>query len=187
MRDCKITRLNDDSVQIEIFVKRKSMSAIYFAGFLGIMFFVLPISIMIALSADIGFGSMLVCLFTWIIAWYFVRLFLWNKYGKEVFAISQNELIHYNDYRLYKDNYTSYQYTKYEVLYFVDNIGFSISGKASIVDDDSFLGFDIDGKIIISNKKIALNDILEISLAIEFDRLSKNNANRKFSSIVNNN
>lgn len=126
-----------------------------------IIYIFLPIVIIIILSIEVSFGAVLVCLVAWLISGYLFRLFLWNKYGKEVFLVSRCRLDRYNDYKLYKDNQDSYEFSRIDVLYFLKNTGFSIY-------DLSVIGFDLDGEIIISHKEIPITDIVDIALKIDY-------------------
>lgn len=162
-----------DKICLTILNCGQSGCATYFIGITGLFIFLLPILIIIILSIEVSFGTVLVCLVAWLIAGYLFRLFLWNKYGKEVFLINRSKLERYNDYKLYKDNQDSYEFSKIDVLYFLKNTGFSIyelkqSHHYSINNELSVIGFDLDGEIIISHKEILISDIVDIALEIEY-------------------
>ncbi|MBF0575565.1 hypothetical protein [Dysgonomonas sp. GY617] len=162
-----------DKICLTILNCGQSGCATYFIGITGLFIFLLPIVIIIILSIEVSFGTMLVCLVAWLIFGYLFRLFLWNKYGKEVFLVSRGRLDRYNDYKLYKDNQNSYEFSKIDVLYFLKNTGFSIYDLRDLDSDLIFnslsiIGFDLDGEIIISHKEIAITDIVDIALKIEY-------------------
>lgn len=162
-----------DKICLTILNCGQSGCATYFIGITGLFIFFLPIVIIIILSIEVSFGAVLVCLVAWLISGYLFRLFLWNKYGKEVFLVSRCRLDRYNDYKLYKDNQDSYEFSRIDVLYFLKNTGFSIydlrnSGHKLKMNDLSVIGFDLDGEIIISHKEIPITDIVDIALKIDY-------------------
>ncbi len=60
----------------------------------GILFFATEIDALTMLGAS-------VCVF---LTFFVLKLFLWNTFGKEVFEIEENKILHYTDYRFFKDN-----------------------------------------------------------------------------------
>ncbi|MBF0576033.1 hypothetical protein [Dysgonomonas sp. GY617] len=67
-----------DKICLTILNCRQSGCATYFIGITGLFIFLLPIVIIIILSIEVSFGTMLVCLVAWLISGYLFRLFLWN-------------------------------------------------------------------------------------------------------------
>jgi len=163
-----VVKIQKDFFCIEILNLSQSISAVYFIGISGLIIFLLPIVIIFILSMKVSFGTFIIFLLSWIIAGYFFRLYLWNKYGREVVLIKQNNLERYYDYKLFKDNRESYDFSKIEILYFIENTGFVINDEglshySKLINELSVIGFDLDGKIITSFKEIPISDIVDIS------------------------
>ena len=51
------------------------------------------------------------------IVWYFLRLLLWNKGGREVLMISKNNMIHYSNYGWFTLGKTAYTYEDFSIRY----------------------------------------------------------------------
>jgi hypothetical protein len=85
-----------------------------FALFLCLLALLLPI-IFFAFSRTgdetqqpLHFGFFIVFALTAGVSFYFLRLFLWNSFGKEHLVIKTNSLIHYFDYRWFESQKKSY-------------------------------------------------------------------------------
>lgn len=70
--------------------------------FIAICFF-LPIIILFFQQLDIGVGYILTLIIFWGTATYFLRQLLCNFFGIEKFVFRKNRLLHFYDYRLFKD------------------------------------------------------------------------------------
>jgi hypothetical protein len=114
----KLEQLNN-SVCLKIKNCHRSGCGLVFVGGLGLIMFLMPILTIIFLSIEITFGTVLVCILAWLISGYFIRLYLWNKYGEEIFIIKDNTLETYYDYKFFKDNRKLYHFTKIGILFFI--------------------------------------------------------------------
>ncbi len=77
--------------------------------FFTIFFFVLPILSTFGamlLIGELSFGFVIFYIMFGLSGYYFLRLFLWNKYGKELIFLEKEKIIYEADYKLFKDNKT---------------------------------------------------------------------------------
>lgn len=63
----------------------------------------ISIPILVLLSDGMTKGVILAAMICAVLAIYFLRLFLWNSFGKEVFEIQKDRVRHYTDYHFFKD------------------------------------------------------------------------------------
>jgi hypothetical protein len=155
----------------------QSGCSIAFAGGLGLIMFLLPILTMFFLAIEITFGSVLICMVAWLISWYFIRLYLWNKYGTEVFIIKDNIFETYNNYKFFKDAHKIYNFTKIEIVWFEKDVianSNKLEQEIKLTDNTqlSVIAFQIDDKIITSHNEIAIADIIKIAKDIKSTHLS---------------
>ena len=61
-------------------------------------------------SEDLSLGFFISCIIFMSVFYYFMRMYLWNKYGEEVIIINKDTLIVYYDYKYFKDNYKKFHY-----------------------------------------------------------------------------
>ena len=166
----KIQLSND--IKLEIFNDiRKGFASQFFLGF--ILFFasaifltpIVALLIMMARGNGIPFGFILTIVISVLISNYLLKLYLWNKYGKEVFIIQRDKLISYNDYKLFKNNYEEVPYISLSVCIDYNDILIDVSGMlddAKFETTDSIICFNIDGKTIKSEGKIPIEEIIKI-------------------------
>ncbi len=55
------------------------------------------------------FGLLISYLVGWGVALFFIRLILWNVFGKEVFQITNNSIEYYCSYKYFVDNHVIYK------------------------------------------------------------------------------
>tara|TARA_R110000823_G_scaffold81814_2_gene185910 strand:- start:152 stop:601 length:450 start_codon:yes stop_codon:yes gene_type:complete len=108
-----------------LYVKKSPPIGRGFLLFLAFVMVALPILGMILNFIDgaaFHFGYLIGLGLFSLVGFYFVRLFLWNTYGKEVIEISDSTISYYVDYRYFKGNQ---QVIRYEGLsYSIVPIGF---------------------------------------------------------------
>jgi hypothetical protein len=136
--------------------------------------FLLPILTIFFLSIEITFGTILVCIIAWLVSGYIIRLYLWNKYGVEVFIVNRNTLETYNDYKYFKDNHRVYDFTKLDIVFFNEDTILADESKTnhSSIDNGqlSLIGFKLDDEIILSHKEIPITSIIHISKQIKIKK-----------------
>jgi hypothetical protein len=150
-------------------INREQGYGIVFIGICGLFMFLLPIAVTIFLIKGLSWGGVASCLFAWLLSGYFLRLYLWNKYGEEVFIISNGTLETYNDYKLFKDNRRLYKFTKLDITFFVGEEAFNANGKMKDIDKNqlSEIGFQLDEDVITSHRELPISKIIEIAEQIK--------------------
>lgn len=166
MEHYKVEYLND-TIRLRITTSPKPGCVTTALGATASVIILLPIVVGLLILDEITFGFILTVLLSWLIASYFVRMFLWNKYGEEVFIIQGKTMESYNDYKLFKDNRKTISFNKMHVLYFVDDEWFYASEWKRIKNMNenqlSELGFLINKEVITSHRQIPVADIIKIS------------------------
>ncbi|MDU1893126.1 MAG: hypothetical protein E6767_20810 [Dysgonomonas sp.] len=146
--------------------------SINFMGIAGVIIFLMPILTIAFLSIDISFGSIMVCILAWLIAGYFIKIYLWNKFGMEVFIIKDNNLEIYNDYKYFKENFRNYQFENIDISFFIDEKDFEakdIEKSSTTLDIDqlSKIGFYVNNELILSHIEIPISDIIDIAKSVK--------------------
>ena len=72
--------------------------------------------ILLQLSEGLPLGFFISCIIFIFAFCYFIRMYLWNKYGEEVILINRDTLIVYYNYKYFKDNYKKYHYDTINIL-----------------------------------------------------------------------
>lgn len=166
--------LIEGSIYLKIKNSARNKCSIFFIGIAGLIMFFMPVLTILLLSIDLTLGTILSCLLAWLISGYLIRLYLWNKYGEEIFIIRGKTLEVYNSYKYYRDNRKSYQFNKLEIVFFVKENTITINDKSRqtfLYDNEvSAVGFKLDKEIIKTYKEIPISAIIEIS-----QKLNNNN------------
>lgn len=134
-----------------------------------IISFCIPIVVFIALvsvgeNAIMGlFVSAIIC---WLTAWYLFRLYLWNKFGQEVYIFEKNKLTSYYNYKYFKDKYKEIDFDRVEISFYYDGDIFAV-GEGVLSEDISDLYasqvfIDTNGGSIISFKEIPISEIINL-------------------------
>lgn len=164
--------ISGDSILLESLCFGRNSKAVYFPLVIAIITILLPLSaflwlILYAEDNNLSFGFFLVILLFASIFVYFFRLYLWNKYGKEVFIIRKGKLIHYYDYKLFKDNYKEQDSETIEMCCVVDNELTDISD----VEESKFypIGISVNNgsEFIISRQELPAILIKKLNLAVK--------------------
>lgn len=88
---------------LEIKNQRKGNKYVLLIILLIVIFsFLAPIVLTLVLFSELQSGFLLSIVIFWIVGFYFLRLLLWNLYGKERYDISQREVIIYHDFRFFR-------------------------------------------------------------------------------------
>lgn len=158
----------DNLLYLKLLSNKQPGCSLSFIGCVGLIMALLPIIVTVFLIKELSFGVILSWLISWLISGYFIRLYMWNKYGEDVFIIDNAVLTAYNDYKLFKDNYRHHQFKEIDVLYLINGDFVSID-KMSEVDNNqlSKIAFKLDKEIIISHKELPIFDIIKIANQIK--------------------
>lgn len=161
----------ENGMQLEIYGKKAPTLILSFLISFAFAIFLVPILILCYLL-HIGEGIPFATILTWIIAWlvsgYLTKLYLWNKYGKEVFIVKDNLFRHYYDYHLFKDNHIMYQFKK--IAIYVNKKGQmeKISPQKHIKNGESHIvAFKVDKQFVNSYNTLPMSIINQIALYYE--------------------
>jgi hypothetical protein len=111
--------LNLKRTGVELIIKPVSANK-FVLGFLLVVVifcFLVPFSIFFIDKLKIQIGYLLTILIFWGVSFFFLRIFLWNFKGKEVFLFTKNEVYHYFDFFLFKDRKSIFGYKNLKIGY----------------------------------------------------------------------
>ncbi len=114
-----------------------------------------------------------------LVAWYFLRLLLWNSGGKEVLIITNNTLTHYSDYKLFNLGKNIYSFKELSVIYTIIDEETENEDTNTILDNFSkdaqraILGFELDNETIVrTTVNIPFSEIRNIVKILENENKS---------------
>ena len=166
-----------DGISLKIHVKKAKKGILSIILFFALSIFFIPIIVCIYLattSEGIPFGFIITCTVGFLSSCYLLKLYLWNKYGTEVFIIKKKNLVLYYDYKLFKDNYKKIPFESIQV-YFEDN-GILMNAPQGVnvpkgnTNVNNVICFDLDGKEVKSEGEIPLEVIIKISKHLHQNR-----------------
>lgn len=161
-----------DPINLELNVKRAPSIALYFLLSVAIIIFLIPLLALALLIIPDGEGVSFAFLIPWSIALfvsiYLFRLYLWNRYGREVFIVGRQTLVHYYDYKFFKDNRRKIDFKDLDI-YFSSRKGVMVSvnenyGKLPL---SSAIYFRLDENILESKIELRTTDIIKVGRAIK--------------------
>lgn len=187
-----------DSIYLETFsVNNKNRISLLFMLVSAIIIFLLPIFVFIFLFTDfkgIPFGILISFILSGLVSVFLLRLYLWNKYGKEVFVIKDNSFIYYYDYKLFKDHHKEITFKTINT-YFLFNDGFRNTADIwystqtekkmeYLMATESPIFFELDGNpdIISSKRELPISAIVDIGRKLGL-KSYYNNINKEKSNI----
>jgi len=164
-----ILEKKNNSFYIKIINIQPSKYGLAFLGGVGISMFLLPFIVTIFLIKGLSIGGMISWLLSWFISAFFLKLYLWNKYGEEIFIIKNNKLEVYNNYKIFKENHRYYQFTKINITFFVGTEAFFANEEVRNIDSNqlSEIGFQLDKDVVTSHKELSILKIIEIAKQIK--------------------
>lgn len=159
----------DKSIYLKIINHKETGCSLIFVGMIALFMFLNPILVILFLVKEITFGTILILALAWFISFYFVKLYLWNKYGEEVFVIKENSLETYNNYRFFKDNCKTRQFTKINIFFLFEEEAIYTDHfekyKSININQLSPILFKLDDEMIKSHKEIPISEIIDIAKA----------------------
>lgn len=172
-----LLEISNDSISLKLANEKKMGCSLFFILGSGCIMFLFPILGMLFLissNEQISFGTILVLILAWLISGYFMRLYLWNKYGKEVFFIRENSFITFNDYHYFRDNEKEITYSQIEIYCVHKNEAYLIDEFENIrpdidINEYSVIIFKFDEEKIISHKRIPIIEIIEVAKQIHLN------------------
>ena len=181
-----------DGISLKIHVKKAKKGILSIILFFALSIFFIPIIVFInfvwhvlfdklpvpsqalPFFICIPFGFIITCIVGFLSSGYLLKLYLWNKYGTEVFIIKKKNLVLYYDYKLFKDNYKKIPFESIQV-YFEDN-GILMNAPQGVnvpkgnTNVNNVICFDLDGKEVKSEGEIPLEVIIKISKHLHQNR-----------------
>ena len=113
-----------------------------------------------------GKSFLLTLILFWGSSIYFIRLFLWNKYGKEIYKIKSDTITKILDYRLFKDNKKVIRYNKLEFGFCKQESPSEVFSKEDKekLDDENYYCFVLitDNETITSNMAIKAEELIKL-------------------------
>lgn len=159
-----------DGIALKIHTRKAKAGILNVILFFALSIFFIPIIFFIYLATTgegIPLGFIITCIIGFLSSGYLLKLYLWNKYGTEIFIIQKKNLVLYYDYKLFKDNYQKIHFESVQV-YFEDNgilmnASQRVSNPKENANINNVICFDLDGKNVKSENKIPLEEIIKIS------------------------
>ena len=98
--------LNFSNSTLTLQSKKASLFARIVLLVLVIKFFLntLMLIVLVIFAFDINFGHLILFIILSLIGYYFLRLFLWNSYGKEIIVFDKERIYYFADFKLFKDS-----------------------------------------------------------------------------------
>lgn len=149
-------QINDENNKIEIKVNKPNFILLFFIFLFCFCTFLFPFVIVLNQNIKIKF-SFLITLFVFFgTGLYFLKIIIWNLYGKEVFIVKNKHLMYYFDFKFFKSKVFEIQYENIEIgfskidepntFYVADSL------KKMNDENDYFISFRIDKQEIIKSR-----------------------------------
>jgi hypothetical protein len=157
---------------MKIYDKRKNSIALWFILFFATLIFLIPIIfffVLVGSGKNISFGFIISCAVAVLTSGYLIRLYLWNKYGKETFIMHKYSFASYYDYKFFKDNYRTISFKSIKIYCLINGVLMDVSNmcdEATFKHLNSSIYFDLDGITIKSIGEISIADLIKISRAV---------------------
>ena len=162
-----------DSIVLTIKEAGSSKKASTILLILSLISLCIPIAIliyMLQLSEGLSIGFFISCLIFATVFIYFFRLYLWNKYGKEVIIINKDTVTTYFDYKYFKDKYQEVHYDTITVLaehrQKMRKVNTQLINDMDSIDQ-TYIGFLINDKIISTQNMTSVQLALKIAQHIK--------------------
>lgn len=110
LSDCLVLTNKEEKAQKPILIALMLLSLVSISIPIVVLFLLLQ------LSEGPPLGFFISCIIFIFAFCYFIRMYLWNKYGEEVILINRDTLIVYYNYKYFKDNYKKYHYDTINIL-----------------------------------------------------------------------
>lgn len=148
-------------------------------GVFSIFCFSFPIMVILFTTGSIGFGFIITILIFGGIGIYSLRIFLWNLFGKEVFQLSNNQITHYYNYGLFRDNFEKLNGKKLIFCYSIEDDPYEIfefeEGEIFDANRVYFPAFKLNKQSNISDFAVSIDGIINFrQLGMKFNRENSN-------------
>ena len=159
----------DDSIKLIIYESVAKKIVLLPMLLMAVGIFLVPIlgfAILTIIGDGIPFGFIITCVISWIVSSYIVSLYLWNKYGKELFIVQGKQFISYNDYHYFQDNRKRLHFKTIGVYMKKDEQLKRVTSHSKsklLIDRNSIIAFKLDDKFIISKNELPVAAIKKIA------------------------
>ena len=103
----------------------------------------------------LSLGFFISCMTFTLVAGYMARLYLWNKYGKEVIVIEKDTLTIYYDYKYFRDNCKKYRFQTITLM--VDRKGKASTKLLNELGDEAYTSITFLVEEAIVKPKIVMS------------------------------
>lgn len=127
---------------------------------------IIALLILLHLSEGLSFVFFISCMIFISVFCYFMRMYLWNKYGEEVIVINKDTLIVYDNYKYFKDNYKSYHYDTIDIQIGRNSKRQKINSLLTNSQSHTknvYVAFKVNDKIVRIRNKINVQIVLKIA------------------------
>jgi len=158
-----------ESISIKVISNSKSEFGIYMLFVLSVISFLIPIVVVLiailSLDLNISFGFIITIIIFGGSGLFLMKIFLWNKYGKEYYSVSSNKIAYSFDYNIFKSQIHEKTFKKIELGYSIGNYSSEILSfpcEKNEDDIDCYLVFLIDDEVLKSTIPIKHKNLKEI-------------------------
>lgn len=120
-----------------------------------------------------SFSSLVTCGLLALVTWYFFKLFLWYKGGKEIFIIEKNRIRYFSDYKLFTQNKKEYSFNDFSIVYWNTDSRIRDTDD-NILDDipneegEAILGFELDdGRKIDTTVELPFTELRRLAVVLD--------------------
>ena len=161
-----INKSSEENVTLIEFCNNSGKFATATLLFLSIISFFIPFLVFLIKEITVGKSFLLTLILFWGSSIYFTRLFLWNKYGKEIYKIKSDTITRILDHRLFKDNKKVIRYNKLEFGFCKQESPSEVFSKEDKekLDDENYYYFVLitDNETITSNMAIKAEELIKL-------------------------
>lgn len=162
MEDKVVIKDSNNSIYLEISNPKQNLRRKLFVllALIVIAFSVPIVSIITAfyLGESVSFSFVITLLIFWGCGVFFIRIFLWNKNGRECYRVYSKKFEKWNQLDLFKTDQESKEFQSIELGFVKENSSHFIQGLPSQETNALFLCFLIDGTIYFKSNIIIDNE-----------------------------
>lgn len=170
MIESKIDFAGKDTISVRIFSSRPRKMASFLLLFLACFSILIPFSVFLITDLNIGFGFIVTLIIFIGSGVYFFRLFLWNRYGSEVYQIIRDQFIFFYDYKLFKDRISKKSFKSIKLGYRIQNDAREIFDLEYLSHEDKksyYLSLKVDEEIFNSRTEISASDLKKLNMVLD--------------------
>ena len=174
-------KFEENRIEFSLVTSEPKKAGLYSLFILFLVSACLPIVVVLLWGDRIKFGFVITLFVFWGAAVYFLRLILWNLYGKEVFLITTTNCMSYQDYQLFKDRKMTKPIVEFTPIIVMESL-LSSHEKINVAELDHEndyaslrLLFGSD-ELIESHIEISISELIKLTedLKTDYSRLEQN-------------